>query len=229
MNTKKFRRGFIAAALAGIAALSFAACSAAPTPTTGLESGFGKRAENRTAYFFTYYNPAGDAFWAQILKGGEDAAQLGNLTFTHQTAEGDSATMVNLVQTAIATNPAIIFMPFNEGEAWVDVACQAHDAGIPVIAFTVPAPASAGSGRPPLPADAAAALRAALSDFFRCRGPAAHGQEAREAEHGIDRVAVAIGDVHGHREPGAEDEDAGVYEVKHCAAGPRCPTRASAL
>lgn len=145
MNTKKFRRGFIAAALAGIAALSFAACSAAPTPTTGLESGFGKRAENRTAYFFTYYNPAGDAFWAQILKGGEDAAQLGNLEFTHQTAEGDSATMVNLVQTAIATNPAIIFMPFNEGEAWVDVACQAHEAGIPVIAFNVPAPASAGA------------------------------------------------------------------------------------
>ena len=157
-------RGLWTAALTGVAALILSAC-AAPAVSGGdsgesgsssdtgssesaaapaLESGFGSRAEARDAYFFTYYNPAGDAFWAQILQGGEDAAALGNLNFTHQTAEGDSAQMVNLVQTAIATNPAIIFMPFNEGEAWVDVACQAYDAGIPVVAFNVPAPATAG-------------------------------------------------------------------------------------
>lgn len=163
MNIDLKKRGLWAAALSGAAALVLSACaSAAPAGDSGassssdsgssssaaapaaLESGFGSRAEARDAYFFTYYNPAGDAFWAQILQGGEDAAALGNLNFTHQTAEGDSAQMVNLVQTAIATSPAIIFMPFNEGEAWVDVACQAKDAGIPVIAFNVPAPASAG-------------------------------------------------------------------------------------
>ncbi|MFM6975032.1 MAG: substrate-binding domain-containing protein, partial [Agromyces sp.] len=94
-------------------------------------------------YFFTYYNPASDAFWAQIQKGAEDAAKLTNQNTTFQTADGDSATMVNLVQAAIATKPAIIYMPFNEGEAWVDVACQAAKAGIAVIAFNVPAPDSA--------------------------------------------------------------------------------------
>lgn len=156
------KRSLAAAAILGAAALVLAGCSStdngatsggsssgesttAQTASGGLDSGFGSRAEKRDVYFFTYYNPAGDAFWAQILRGGQDAAALGNLNFTHQTAEGDSAQMVNLVQTAIATNPAMIFMPFNEGEAWVDVACQAASAGIPVIAFNVPAPASAGS------------------------------------------------------------------------------------
>ncbi len=142
------KKSIAALAILGAATVALAGCSAPAAETTeettGLASGFGKRAENRNVYFFTYYNPAGDAFWAQILKGGEDAAALGNLEFTHQTAEGDSAAKVNLVQTAIATSPAAIVMPFNEGEAWVDVACQAHAAGIPVIAFNVPAPESAG-------------------------------------------------------------------------------------
>lgn len=144
------KRSLLGAGALAVAAVVLAGCSAGAAPSAegngaaALESGFGSRAEERDVYFFTYYNPAGDAFWAQILQGAEDAAALGNLEFTHQTAEGDSATMVNLVQTAIATDPAFIFMPFNEGEAWVDVACQAADAGIPVIAFNVPAPETAG-------------------------------------------------------------------------------------
>jgi len=145
--TFKKSRGIAAAAMVGAAALVLTACSAA-TPAadtaSGLESGLGSRAENRSAYFFTYYDPTGDAFWAQIQAGAEDAAALTNLDMTYQTAKGDSATMVDLVQASIAKDPAMIFMPFNEGEAWVDVACQAHDAGIPVIAFNVPAPESAG-------------------------------------------------------------------------------------
>lgn len=145
--TFKKSRALAAAAMMGVAALALSACaSAAPSETTasGLESGLGSRAENRDAYFFTYYDPTGDAFWAQIQAGAEDAAALTNLNMTYQTAKGDSATMVDLVQASIATDPAMIFMPFNEGEAWVDVACQAADAGIPVIAFNVPAPESAG-------------------------------------------------------------------------------------
>ncbi len=150
ITTTRSMRGLAGLSLTAAAVVVLAGCSAGTSTTDGgdaapaLDSGFGSRAENRDVYFFTYYNPAGDAFWAQILKGGEDAAALGNLEFTHQTADGDSATMVNLVQTAIANDPAFIFMPFNEGEAWVDVACQAADAGIPVIAFNVPAPESAG-------------------------------------------------------------------------------------
>lgn len=126
-------------------ALTLSGCSTAPATdkASGLQSGFGARAENRDTYFFTYYDPTVDAFWAQIQAGAEDAAELGNLNMTFQSALGDSVTMVDLVQEAIAQDPAMIFMPFNEGEAWVDVACQAHDAGIPVIAFNVPAPESA--------------------------------------------------------------------------------------
>ncbi len=142
-------RGIAAVAVMGLAVIALSACaSGAGTTTTeaaGLESGLGSRAEARDAYFLTYYDPTGDAFWNQIQNGAEDAASLGNLDVTYQTAKGDSATMVDLVQAAIATKPAMIFMPFNEGEAWVDVACQAAEAGIPVIAYNVPAPASAAA------------------------------------------------------------------------------------
>lgn len=147
MNSTATRSLLGAIALAGAAALALSGCTAAGSADTGdasaLSSGYSGRADNRSAYFFTYYNPASDPFWAQILKGGEDAAELGNLDLTHQTAEGDPDKMVDLVATAIATKPALILMPFNEGEKWSGVACDAHDAGITVIAYNVPAPESA--------------------------------------------------------------------------------------
>ncbi|MEV7757806.1 substrate-binding domain-containing protein [Microbacterium sp. NPDC089180] len=147
MTRNHSTRSVAALAVAAAAILALSACSAGggstDTSSSGLESGYGARAENRSAYFFTYYNPASDSFWAQILQGGEDAAQLGGLNLTHQTAEGDPDKMVDLVQTAIATKPSLIFMPFNEGEKWVGVACDAHDAGITVVAYNVPAPESA--------------------------------------------------------------------------------------
>ena len=147
-------RGIAAVAIMGVVALALAACAGGATSASsagasaapaGLASGFGSRAVNRDAYFLTYYDPTGDAFWNQIQNGAKDSADLSKLKMTYQTAKGDSATMVNLVQAAIATKPAMIFMPFNEGQAWVDVACQAHKAGIPVIAYNVPAPATAGN------------------------------------------------------------------------------------
>jgi ABC-type sugar transport system substrate-binding protein len=141
------RTGLTLTAVA-VAALALAGCTGGASDSSddassGLPSGYGSIAENRDAYFFTYYNPAGDPFWAQILQGGEDAAALGNLELTHQTADGDPDKMVDLVQTAIATEPALILMPFNEGEKWVGVACDAADAGITVVAYNVPAPESA--------------------------------------------------------------------------------------
>lgn len=146
LTFKKTGRGLSAVALAGVAMLALAACTASGgdnTDTVGLEDGFGNRAENRDAYFFTYYNPSGDVFWAQILNGAEDAAELGELNLTHQTADGDADKMIDLVETAIATKPAFIFMPWNEGEKWSQAACNAHDAGIQVMAFNAPAPDSA--------------------------------------------------------------------------------------
>lgn len=104
----------------------------------GLDSGLGSRAENRDAYFLTYYDPASDAFWNQMLSGAKDAATLGGLKLTHQTTDGsDPAKMTDLINAAIATDPAVIFVPFND-PAWEGAACEAADAGISVYAFNVP-------------------------------------------------------------------------------------------
>lgn len=117
-----------------------AACSDAGAGSEGgeaLETGLGSRSENRDAYFLTYYNPASDAFWNQMLTGAQDAAQLTGLKLTHQTANADSAKMNDLISSAIATKPAALFIPFND-PAWENSACEASEAGIPVFAFNVP-------------------------------------------------------------------------------------------
>jgi simple sugar transport system substrate-binding protein len=103
----------------------------------GLADGLGSHAKKRTAYFLTYYNPASDAFWNQMLTGAKDAAKLGNLKLTHQTAEGDTGKMTDLINSAIATKPAELFIPFND-PAWENAVCEADQAGIPVFAFNVP-------------------------------------------------------------------------------------------
>jgi simple sugar transport system substrate-binding protein len=139
-STRKLAMAITATAAAAALALS----STTTASAANVLNGFGTHAKNRNVYFFTYYDPAGDAFWAQILNGAKTAAQLGHLQMTHQTAAGSDSQMVQLVQTSISRKPAAIFMPFNAGQAWVNVACQAHKAGILVIAYNVPAPASAG-------------------------------------------------------------------------------------
>lgn len=143
-----FRKNRLRAALgAGAAALLMlsAACSGndapAATDNAALKDGFGGRAQNRAVYFFTFYNPATDAFWNQMLTGANDAAQLGRLTLTHQTAEGDAGKMTDLISAAVATKPAALFIPFND-PAWENAACEADKAGIAVFAFNVP-PANA--------------------------------------------------------------------------------------
>ena len=97
-----------------------------------LADGFGSRADNRKVYFLTYYNPTADAFWNQMLTGANDAAALGHLELEHQTADGDSGTMTDLVSSAAATDPAAIFLPFND-PAWEGAACDAADKGLSLI------------------------------------------------------------------------------------------------
>lgn len=109
----------------------------------GTETGLGSRSENRAAYFLEFYDPATDAFWGQISQGAKDAAQMTGLEITEQNADGDSARMVDLVNSAIATEPAALFVPFND-PAWENAVCEAKDAGIPVFAFNVP-PAEAAA------------------------------------------------------------------------------------
>jgi simple sugar transport system substrate-binding protein len=147
------RRGWGRIAFAtGIAAtllFASAACTGADSSDGSaggggaLEDGFGSLAKNRDVYFLTYYDPASDAFWNQILSGANDAAELGGLNMTHQTTDGtDPAKMTDLINSAIATKPAAIFVPFND-PAWEGAACEASDAGIAVFGFNVPASAVA--------------------------------------------------------------------------------------
>jgi simple sugar transport system substrate-binding protein len=130
----------IATAVIAAAVMLAAACSdttATADAKSGLKDGFGSRAKNRAVYFLTYYNPASDAFWNQMLTGAKDAAQLGNLNLPAQTAESDTGKMTDLINAAIATKPAALFVPFND-PAWENAACEASKAGIPVFAFNVP-------------------------------------------------------------------------------------------
>jgi simple sugar transport system substrate-binding protein len=121
-----------------------AATTAKPADTVavvasdGLKDGLGSRAKNRNVYFITYYDPASDAFWNQMLSGAQDAAKLTNLTMTHQTTDGKNpAAMTDLINAAIATKPAAMFIPFND-PAWEGAVCEASKAGIAVFAFNVP-------------------------------------------------------------------------------------------
>jgi simple sugar transport system substrate-binding protein len=108
------------------------------TSGAGLDDGFGSRATNRDVYFLTYYNPASDAFWNQMLSGAQDAANLAHLNMTHQTTDGTNpAAMTDLINAAIANKPAAMFIPFND-PAWEGAACEASKAGIAVFSFNVP-------------------------------------------------------------------------------------------
>jgi simple sugar transport system substrate-binding protein len=111
----------------------------------GLKDGLGSRATNRNVYFITYYDPASDAFWNQMLTGAKDASQLMNFKMTHQTTDGkDPAAMTDLINAAIANKPAAMFIPFND-PAWEGAACEAAKAGIAIFAFNVP-PAGEAKG-----------------------------------------------------------------------------------
>lgn len=154
-HRKGWRRALVGASALFAAAAMLTSCSSSDdnggsgdnggsSSAAGLADGLGKRAENRDVYFLTYYNPTADAFWNQMLTGANDAAKLGGLKLQHQTADGDTQKMTELVNTAAATDPAAIFLPFND-PAWEGAACDAADKGIPVFAFNVP-PTEASAG-----------------------------------------------------------------------------------
>lgn len=132
-----WRRAVLGAGAAALLLL-VSACGGAESSGGGdLDNGFGSRAENRDAYFITFYDPAADAFWNQMLTGAKNAAELGNLDLTDQTAKDDVGTMTDLINSAIASDPAALFIPFND-PSWESAVCEAADAGIPVFAFNVP-------------------------------------------------------------------------------------------
>lgn len=146
-TSHRWRRVAIGAGSAAVLLLA-TACGGSESSDGGgggaLESGLGSRAESRAAYFLEFYDPATDAFWGQISQGAKDAAQMTGLEITEQNADADAARMVDLINSAIATEPAALFIPFNDS-SWEGAVCEAADAGIPVFAFNVP-PAEEAQG-----------------------------------------------------------------------------------
>lgn len=138
--TGRSRRAIVGAGAVALL-LAVSACSGASGDGEGegeaLETGLGSRSENRDVYFLEYYDPATEPFWNQIAQGAKDAAQLTGLEMTEQNADGDNAKMVDLINSAIATKPAALFVPFND-TSWEGAVCEAAEAGIPVFAFNVP-------------------------------------------------------------------------------------------
>lgn len=132
-----WRRAVLGAGAAALILFASACSGNAGADGDGLESGLGSRVENRSAYFITFYDPAADAFWNQMLTGAKNAAELGNLELTDQTAKDDAGTMTDLINSAIASGPAALFIPFND-PSWESAVCEAADAGIAVFAFNVP-------------------------------------------------------------------------------------------
>ena len=143
--TGKARLALGALVLVPILALSACSSSSAASSsgstggtTAALKDGLGSRATNRTVYFLTYYNPASDSFWNQILSGAEDAAKLTHLKLVPQTTDGtDVSKMVDLVNAATATKPAAMAIPFND-PAWEQASCDASKSGIAIFAYNVP-------------------------------------------------------------------------------------------
>jgi len=121
-------------------ALLGSACSGgdskAASSGEGLEDGFGSRGENRSMFFFLFFDPATEPTSAQIARGAEDAAALANIDLTEQNAGGDVSKQVELVENAIANKPAAMFLLFQD-PSWNDAVCKAHEAGIKVYAYGV--------------------------------------------------------------------------------------------
>ena len=146
-TSHRWRRVAVGAGSAAVLLLA-TACGGSESSDGGgggaLESGLGSRSESRAAYFLEFYDPATDAFWGQISQGAKDAAEVTGLEITEQNADADAAKMVDLINSAIATEPAALFVPFND-PSWEGAVCEAADAGIPVFAFNVP-PAGEAQG-----------------------------------------------------------------------------------
>jgi simple sugar transport system substrate-binding protein len=140
-TSKRWRRVAIAAGAAAVVLLASACSGSSSTAggsSKGLADGFGSRNHNRQALFLEFYDPSTDAFWGQISQGAKDAAKLTGLKITEQNAgNGDVSKMVDLVNSAIATKPAAIFVAMND-PAWENAVCEASKAGIAVFAYNVP-------------------------------------------------------------------------------------------
>jgi simple sugar transport system substrate-binding protein len=139
-TSKRWRHVAVAAGAAAVLLLASACTGSASSSgsSKGLADGFGSRSQNRQALFLEFYDPSTDAFWGQISQGAKDAAEITHMKITEQNAgNGDVSKMVDLVNSAIATKPAAIFVSMND-PAWENAVCEADKAGIAVFAYNVP-------------------------------------------------------------------------------------------
>lgn len=103
---------------------------------TQLDSGLGSRAENRRITFLLSQDP-GDSFWGTITRGAEDAAALFNVDLNVQTSQGDQATYIDQIGTAVADQPAGLAVVLDDPNAYTEAVCDAADAGIAVMSYNI--------------------------------------------------------------------------------------------
>jgi simple sugar transport system substrate-binding protein len=115
----------------GVGYVAFRAPPAAPTAPAAPEYTF---------YYVSHGGPA-DPWWAPVIKGSQDAAELLNVKVVYSGPEKFSIpALVDLLNSAIAANPNGIILTITDYKALDEPARRAIARGIPIIAVNVPDP-----------------------------------------------------------------------------------------
>jgi simple sugar transport system substrate-binding protein len=129
------RKGLTLAALAASVVLVLSACSegGAPQDQPQQQGGGGGLGAGTTVAMVTHA-PPGDAFWAKVQSGAEQAAKETGVTLKYSN-DPDSGKQATLVQNAIDSKVNGIATTLANPDAMAGAVKAATDAGIPVVAL----------------------------------------------------------------------------------------------
>ena len=90
-------------------------------------------------YRFTMviYGTTGNPFWAKVVAGAAETAELLGVNLDIQYADDDAERQINILETAITNRVDGIGIIINYDDAYNRVVQRAIDAGIPVIAYNI--------------------------------------------------------------------------------------------
>lgn len=127
------------AIIAGVAALTLAACGGSSDSST--ETTEGTTTDTAAATDETYVAIVSKGFqhqfWQAVQKGAEDTANSLGVTYTYEGPENESQVdkQMEQLEAALAKNPSAICFAALDSQAAVPLLQRAADAGIPIIAF----------------------------------------------------------------------------------------------
>ena len=127
----------VAAATAGVLALSVSACSSTggkPASSGGEGMGAGHANTPRATVAMITHEVPGDSFWDLIRKGAQAAADKDNIELRYSN-DPEAPNQANLVQSAIDSKVNGIAVTLAKPDAMAPAVKAALDAGIPVVAF----------------------------------------------------------------------------------------------